>query len=143
MYCQPIFDHAQVPSRPVSTAPSVELPVAYAAPAQNPATYAMSRSYSAPSWAAGTAPTQYPSSIDTGVWNDNFIDWSLPESAGYLQSEFQVASDDFFSSGPSRTQSAAPQSYGMEHTTSTAGTDIDDADDARMPHLGFFPLSNF
>ncbi|CCG83419.1 Transcription factor AbaA [Taphrina deformans PYCC 5710] len=143
IYYQPPQDHQLGTRQLSSSANPVELAQNYSVPTQNPASYAMARSYSAPSWPAGTAPTQYPSSLDTGIWNDNFIDWSLPESAGYLQSDFQVASDDFFSATPSRSQSTIPQSFGMEHTTSTAGTEIDDLEDSRMPQLGFFPLTTF
>lgn len=142
VYYQPMFDHfpAQQDRQSQATAHNGGLQIAYTLPSQTATPHAMSRSYSAPSWTQGSAPTQYPSAIDTSSWNDSFIDWSLPESAGYLQSDFQVASDDFFTTTPSRAHSTIPQSYAMEHTTSTAGTEIDE--DA-MPRLGFFPLANF
>lgn len=145
-FYQPVFDHSHLPHRAAPHNPSADLHVPFTVPSQPPATHAMSRSFSAPTWTHNSAPnwahnsahqSPYPV-LDMNSWNDSFIDWTFPESANYLQSEFQISSDDFFGT-PSRCQSAAiPQSYGMEHTTSTAGTDIDD--DA-LPRLGFFPVN--
>lgn len=138
VYYQPLFDHSQIPARPIpSPTSSSSLSVSYTVPSQPITAQAMSRSFSAPTWTQNTNPSQYPP-VDLASWNDSFLDWSLPESASYLQSEFQVSSDEFFSGTPtSRPQSTAP-SFAMEHTTSTTGTDIED--DA-MPRLGFFPLT--
>lgn len=138
---EPIFDHSQLIARPMPvTNPQV---MAYPVPpAQTPATsHAMARSFSAPTWTHNSMPTSYPV-VDLNAWNDSFLDWNIPESAGYLHSDFQVSSDELCSgTTPSRPQSIAPvQSYGMEHTTSTTGTDIED--DA-MPRLGFFPLAHY
>lgn len=112
-------------------------------PQQQANTYAMARSFSAPTWAAGVAPTQYPSSMDTGAWNDNLMDWPMPESANYLHGDFQIQSDDYYTTvtTPSRSQSTAPQSFSHEQIDN-ATTTYEEVPDSRLPQLGFFPLAN-
>ncbi|ORY77047.1 TEA/ATTS domain family-domain-containing protein [Protomyces lactucae-debilis] len=119
----------------------------------------MSRSFSAPTW----HPSPVGSNVET--WDGNFIDWTLPESAGYLQTDFQIASDDCF--GTVSTAMTTPQLCPPEIPSSVApdvflvkprpappsrtasatpaslslSAPVADYDDG-MPRLGFFPLQH-
>jgi hypothetical protein len=116
----------------------------------------MSRSFSAPTWQASPAADSSASS-----WEGSFIDWTLPESAGYLHTDFQIAGDDCFGTAAGEMvmpveqlcppSSAAPDAFmvkaPLRRTASAAPAlapfalpDVDADLDDGMPRLGFFPL---